>query len=199
MFWFAFSVQILPITALAWATTALVGSMIPQHLSASMRTPLLLISLLLYLGILGVQSRRWTLAFLLAFGGAMGAFLTGFRWGPSGAPWIKACALALLFLCFSGLLGELQCARRLAARRRAWGFVGVLVLTVTSLWVPLQTSIRVLWAGIGICFFTLLAAGQFGQARSTWVGPLPIALAVDTYLLGLSLAATSQLLLMSPS
>jgi len=105
----AFTLQVLPVPALALVATA-VGS--TWHVSDAWRLPLLLIGVLLFVAMLTFRRvRGWNLALLLALAAVAGALLGSTFEGEPGSSWGGALALTFGTMVLAALVGNAMRSR----------------------------------------------------------------------------------------
>ena len=194
----AFTLQVLPVPALALVATA-VGA--AWHVSDAWRLPLLLIGVLLFVATLTFRRMRgWNLALLLTLAAVAGALLGSTFEGEHGGSWGGALALTFGMMGLAAWVGN-ALRRKLRPVGSALWMLAWLYLAGWFLVVVLDPAawLRVLWSGAGVVLFGCLLAVWFSElwGGDSSGGGLAVPQGCDLYLLGLNIAVAARVLLVS--
>jgi hypothetical protein len=195
MSFLAFALQVLPVSLLAFAATAL-GALL--RLDERLRLPLLLLGVLLYAALMTFRhTPRWNLVILLALAAAAGALLVSVLGSNQGAAWGPGVGLSLGIITLSLSLGRALRGRFRRAGKALW-ILAWIYLAGWLLLLALEPALWLVtvWAGAGVAIFGGLIVVWYAQlgamesARS-----LAVPQGSDLYLLGLNIAVALQMLL----
>jgi FtsH-binding integral membrane protein len=194
----AFTLQVLPVPALALVATA-VGS--AWQVNDAWRLPLLLIGVLLFVAMLTFRRVRvWNLVLLLTLAAVAGALLGSTFEGEHGGSWGGALALTFGMMGLAVWVGN-ALRRKLRPVGSALWMLAWLYLAGWFLVVVLDPEawLRALWSGAGVilfgCLLTVWFSELWGEDR-TGKG-LAVPQGCDLYILGLNIAIAARVLLTS--
>lgn len=193
-----FAIQVLPVSGLALVAT-LVGASIP--ISGTLRIPLLLVGVLLFVGLMTFRrAHGWNLTLLLALAAVVGTLLHPGFYAERSLPWTGAIAIMILLLISAAFIGKAlrKWFRRVGSALWLLAWVYLAGWMIGGLINPAEW-LRILWASAGLVIFGWLVAVWFSQLSAQEIPPrgLAITQGCDLYLLGLSITAVGQVLLTS--
>ncbi|MGD8814845.1 MAG: hypothetical protein PVI78_10260 [Anaerolineales bacterium] len=193
----AFTLQVLPVSALALGAMFLGIKLLSGLVSVPWQLPLFLIGVLLFVAMLTFRRVRvWNLILLLTLALVAGALL-GLVFDVGYVSWGSVlgltCALLVLAIALGTILrGRLRWLGRVLWLL-AWLYLAGWLLIV--IWNP-ATWMRLTWAVSGVIFFSGLALVWFSEleGKHNPAGSLAVPEGCELYLLGLNIAIALRVL-----